>query len=363
MPLEIPEEVVEQETVQEEESSPNIFGHFLDSIFQANFETVYPYNTRSKTANKTSTENTTTLPPKQSKPVENKQSHVNPNLDYDLVEDLKKLRANIFVYELLKFPFLLQKMLQNISENGKNGNSSSNKVVQNKVPQKTSTKNNPDPQDKGSLPVNNVNNVNDVDKVALETASKKPQTTTLSTHKNVPPFLLTFEIFNRNVHNCMVDLGASSNVMPWSICQKINAEVETSTLKIIQLDRTSVKVIGELRNVLIRLSSNPKVHQVIDIIVVDIPEVYGMFLSRDWSEQLHDYFAIDWSHLWLPENGKPKKIKVNREHYLKFTVTDLNDPNEPFTPSADSPEVQGMDTFFGNFMAEGFSYHQSRKAV
>jgi hypothetical protein len=246
-------------------------------------------------------------------------------------------------------------MLQNISENGKNGNSNGNKVVQSKVPQKTSTKNNPDPQDKGSLPVtpvNNVNNVNNVDKVALEIASKKPQATTLSTRKNVPPFLLTFEIFNRNVHNCMVDSGASSNVMPWSVCQKINAEVEPSTLKIIQLDRTDVKVIGELKNVLIRLSSNPKVHQVIDIIVVDIPEVYGLFLSRDWSEQLHGYFATDWSHLWLPENGKPNKIRVNRERYLKFTVTDLNDPNEPYTPPADSPEVQGMDTFFRNFMAE-----------
>jgi hypothetical protein len=80
-------------------------------------------------------------------------------------------------------------MLQNITENGKNGNSSGNKVVQNKVPQKTSTKNNPDPHDKGSLPINNVNNVNNVDKVALETASKKPQATTLSTRKNVPPFL------------------------------------------------------------------------------------------------------------------------------------------------------------------------------
>jgi hypothetical protein len=68
---------------------------------------------------------------------------VNPNLDYDVVEDLKKLRANISIYELLKFPFLLQKMLQNISENGKNGNSNGNKVVQNKAPQKTSTKNNP----------------------------------------------------------------------------------------------------------------------------------------------------------------------------------------------------------------------------
>ena len=102
-------------------------------------------------------------------------------------------------------------MSQNIVENRKNGNSSSNKVVQNKVPQKTSSKNNHDPHDKGSLPVNNVTNV---DKLALETASKKPQTSTLNTRRNVPPFLLTFEIFNRNVHNCMVDSGASSNVMP-----------------------------------------------------------------------------------------------------------------------------------------------------
>jgi hypothetical protein len=41
MPPNIPEEVVEQEKIQEEESSPNIFGHFSDSIFQANFETVH----------------------------------------------------------------------------------------------------------------------------------------------------------------------------------------------------------------------------------------------------------------------------------------------------------------------------------
>jgi hypothetical protein len=59
-------------------------------------------------------------------------------LDYDLVEDLKNLRANIYVYELLKFPFLLQKMLQNIAENNPN----SNKGVQNnpKIPQKASPK-------------------------------------------------------------------------------------------------------------------------------------------------------------------------------------------------------------------------------
>jgi hypothetical protein len=75
----------------------------------------------------------------------------------------------------------------------------------------------------------------------------------------------------------MVDSGASSNVMPWSVYRKINAEVQPSSLKIIQLDRTSVKVIGELKNVLIRLSSNPKAHQIIDIIVMDTLKYMAYF--------------------------------------------------------------------------------------
>ena len=137
----------------------------------------------------------------------------------------------------------------------------------------------------------------------------------------------------------MVDSIAPSNVMPLYMCQKINVEVKPSNLKIIQLDWTNFKVIGEHKNVLIRLSSNPKVHQVINIIVVDILEVYGLFLSRDWSEQLHGYFSTEWSHLWLPENGQPNKIRINKECYLKYTVTDLNDPNEPFTTAINSIEI------------------------
>ena len=71
-----------------------------------------------------------------------------------------------------------------------------------------------------------------------------------------------------------------------------------------------MKVIGEMEDVLIRLSSNEKVCQFIDIVVVDIPEAYGTFLSRDWSAKLNGYFALDWSHPWLPYKGSPNQIKV-----------------------------------------------------
>jgi hypothetical protein len=137
----------------------------------------------------------------------------------------------------------------------------------------------------GNIPKPNVN---------ATTADKKLQT-------SVPPFFLTFEIYNGNLHNCLFDLGASSNVMPLSICKKLNATPTRRETHIIKLDKTEVKVIGELKDVMIRIASNPKFHQVID----------GILLSRDWSEKLHGYFSTDWSHLWLPLKGNHNMIKIN----------------------------------------------------
>ena len=112
-----------------------------------------------------------------------------------------------------------------------------------------------------------------------------------------------------------MDSRASSNILPKSICAKLNIQPQKSAVCIVQLDRSQVEVIGELNQVTIRFSSNPKVCQVIDILVADIPEFYGLILSRDWSEKLPGYFATDWSHMWLPYNGKPNQIKVEREKH------------------------------------------------
>ena len=66
-----------------------------------------------------------------------------------------------------------------------------------------------------------------------------------------PPFILTFEIFNHNLHNCLIDSRESVNVMPLSVCKKINGQPKPSTWQVIQLDRTIAKVIGEMEDVLI----------------------------------------------------------------------------------------------------------------
>ena len=96
-----------------------------------------------------------------------------------------------------------------------------------------------------------------------------------------PPFLLTLEMLNHKVHNCLVDFGSSVNVMPLAVCKKINGQPKPTTWEVTQLDITSVKVVGGMENVLIRLSANNKICQFIDIVVADIPDGYGLILNRD----------------------------------------------------------------------------------
>jgi hypothetical protein len=119
--------------------------------------------------------------------------------------------------------------------------------------------------------------------------------------------------------------------MPFLICQKIIIVPQITKTRIIQLDRKDVKVKGELKDVLIRLSSNPRVHHTIDIVVVYITESYNFLLSRDCSTKLQGYFSIDWSHLWLPHKGKENQICVSSEAHMKHTVTKLEGKNEPIS--------------------------------
>jgi ribonuclease HI len=241
-----------------------------------------------------------------------------PKLDYNVVEYLKKLKANISIMDICKIPqqkdFLLQalKSVENpTTSNGQEINLS--------------------PTDLVIKPTVNT---------CSEDRKEKPF---------VLPFLLTFEVFNKSLHNCLVDLGASFNVMPLSICKKLNAVLLKSDKHVIQLDRTQVKVMGELKDVMIRIATHPKFVQVIDIIVVDIPEAYGLLLRRDRSEKLNRYFSIDWAHLWLPRKGYKNMIRIDRERYLKHTVIDLETLNEPSSTDFFVLGNYSCDSYFGNF--------------
>ena len=126
-----------------------------------------------------------------------------------------------------------------------------------------------------------------------------------------PPFLIKFEIFNMNVHNFQIDFSASSIVMPYIVAKRLHAVLKKIGTQIMKLDRTNVKGIGELKEVLIPMTTKPQYTQVIDIVIVNIPEAYRMLLSRYWLANLNGYFSIDCSHILLLQRGTREMLRVD----------------------------------------------------
>lgn len=167
-----------------------------------------------------------------------------------MVEDLKKMKANIIVFELCKITQLREQLREAL----KHIQGLQYVVVGNSkaIPKEKNVKTTKIVK---SSSVANTSSIKNKEKTTEEEKRLNPRADgTLIGRKSrsqTPPFLLTFEIFNINVHNCLVDLGASSNVVPYSVCKKLNAQPKMCKTKMIQMDRSHVKVMGELKDVMI----------------------------------------------------------------------------------------------------------------
>jgi len=244
------------------------------------------------------------------------------SMDYNIVDGMKKTKANITMFELSKLKHQQKLLLKEL-----------NAVPSLPLPSAKAA------NDSGQPPSGRVEAI---DTILIGDIS----------NSHTPPFLLTYEIYNRNLHNYLIDSGASSNIMLASVCSKLNIEPQKSSIHIVQLDRTKVQVLGKINSVTIRLSADPRVVQRIDILITDILEFYGLILSRDWSQKLHGYISTDWYHMWLPYKGKPNQIKIDREKYMTHTVTEFEQENQPTTFNNNILGNYSSESFFGNFTAQ-----------
>ena len=118
-------------------------------------------------------------------------------MDYNFIEDMKKTKANITMFELSKLKHQQKLLLKEL-------NAVPSSPLLNVVLSKAAKGTGKPPSDR----------VDATDDVLIGYRS----------NSHTPPFLLTYEIYNRNLHNCLIDSGDSSNIMPASVCSKLNIE-------------------------------------------------------------------------------------------------------------------------------------------
>lgn len=129
--------------------------------------------------------------------------------------------------------------------------------------------------------------------------------------------------------------------MPLGVCRALGITPADSQKKVTQLDRTEVSVVGELNMIQMQIASDPRIQQVINIQVADIPDAYGLILGRDFTRALNGYVSTDHSHMWLPWKGVPNQIRIEREPRMKYMTTEYQKT---------STEVLISEVGMGNYM-------------
>ena len=82
------------------------------------------------------------------------------------------------------------------------------------------------------------------------------------------------------LHNCMLDLGSASNIMTRKVMEQLNLKTTRPYRNVCAMDSREVDVVGIILNHQVRLAKYPDIHIAMEILVIDVPDKWGMLLSR-----------------------------------------------------------------------------------
>jgi hypothetical protein len=144
-----------------------------------------------------------------------------------------------------------------------------------------------------------------------------------------PPFYTSLNIHDKVLHNCLMDSGASHNLMPKTVMEELGLEVTKSYHDLYSFDSRRVQCLGVIKDLVVTLFQLPMKSVVMDIVVADVPPKFGMLLSRSWIKRLGGTLQMDLTYATIPVfRGEHRRLY--REAQLAYIISDEEDPtNHP----------------------------------
>jgi len=140
----------------------------------------------------------------------------------------------------------------------------------------------------------------------------------------VLPFYVSLHVHDKILHNAMFDSGASHNLMPKSVMERLNLDITRPYKDLYSFDSIQVKCLGLIKDLCVSLVQYPNKKILMDVVVADIPPKYGMLLSRSWGAKLQGSLQLDMSYATISVFGQPKRLY--RETLMKYMVSSEEKP-------------------------------------
>jgi hypothetical protein len=143
------------------------------------------------------------------------------------------------------------------------------------------------------------------------------------------PFYRSLNVHDKILHNCLLDSGASHNLMPKAVMDDLGLEVTKPYQAIFSFDSRKVRCLGLIKDLVINLSQLSMRSMVMDVVVSDIPPKFGLLLSHSWGKRLRGTLQMDLSYATIPVFGGELK-RLYRENQLAYIISDgKNSVNHP----------------------------------
>lgn len=140
----------------------------------------------------------------------------------------------------------------------------------------------------------------------------------------IPPFYISLNIHDKILQNAMLDSGASHNLMPKSVMEKLNLDITGPYKDLFSFDSSQVKCLGPIKYLCVSLVQYPAKTILMDVVVDDIPPKYGLLLSRSWGAKLQGSLQLDMSYATISVFGHPKKLYSKT--LMKYVVSTQERP-------------------------------------
>jgi hypothetical protein len=158
-----------------------------------------------------------------------------------------------------------------------------------------------------------------------------------------PPFYTSLNIHDKVLHNCLMDSGASHNLMPKAVMEELGLEVTRAYHDLYSFDSRRVQCLGVIKDLAVSLFQLPMKSMVMDIVLVDVPPKFGMLLSRSWIKRLGGTLQMDLTYATIPVFGGEYR-RLYREAQLAYIVSDEENPtNHP---------IYALDTDLGSSLLQ-----------
>jgi hypothetical protein len=120
------------------------------------------------------------------------------------------------------------------------------------------------------------------------------------TKEENPPFFVSLEINDQWLHNCMYDSGASSNIITKGIMQRLGLKVTRPYHNVCAMDSREIETHGIIIDFPVKLAFRPEFSFKMDVLVIDVPDAWGMLLSRKWGANMGGCLNMDLTYATIP---------------------------------------------------------------